>query len=184
MKKKSSKDQIQELEETVESLNAACEGHVETIKEKDALIEEYLNAAKMVQADFENYKKRSIRDTQRQVSFAKEGILLSILEIKDNFERALALADNQEVPKDFLKGVEMIHAQLCKLLSDEQVTPINCVGKEFDPYFHEALFMDDSGAGCIDVVCEEFQKGYIYNDKVIRHSKVKVKKQDSSQEGE
>ncbi len=184
MKKKSSKDQIKELEETVASLNTACEEHMAALAEKDALIEDYLNAAKMVQADFENYKKRSIKDTQRQVSFAKEGILLSVLEIKDNFERALSLAEGQDVPKDFLKGVEMIYAQVSKLLSDENVTLIDCVGKEFDPYFHEALFMDDSTGGCVDVVCEEFQKGYIYNDKVIRHSKVKVRKQDSSQEGE
>ena len=179
MKKKQTDEHTRALEEEIASLSMALEEQAEEMKKKEALIEEYLNAARMVQADFENYKKRSMRDAQRQACLAKESVLSPLLEIRDNFERALSLADSAEVPTDFLKGIDMIYGQLCRLLEAEGVTPIACVGKAFDPYYHEALFMDEGSCGDAEIVCEEYQKGYLYQDKVLRHAKVKVRRGDA-----
>ncbi|MHC1609195.1 MAG: nucleotide exchange factor GrpE [Candidatus Methanofastidiosia archaeon] len=170
MTKKSYKEQIKELKEKLE--------------EKEAVIEDYLNTMQRTQADFENFKKRVERDNKNILAFANEGVLTKLLDIKDNFERALLAEGVDKVPAEYAKGFDMIYKQLQKLLFEEGIEEIECIGKNFDPYYHEALIMDNCSDGDKEIVCEEFQKGYIYKNKVMRHSKVKVKKQKSEEDGE
>ncbi|HOP08999.1 MAG TPA: nucleotide exchange factor GrpE [Candidatus Methanofastidiosa archaeon] len=161
-----------ELEQAVQHISELEEDNVK----KTTTIDDYLNTMKLIQADFENYKKRAERERVKTISYAKEDLIVKLLELKDNFERAFSVSDKDSASENVYKGFEMIYEQLCKVLSDEDVSEIECVNKIFDPYYHEALMMEDGGEGDIDVVCKEFQKGYKLKDKVIRHSKVSVRK--------
>jgi len=181
-RKKSDEDAVPE--EQCEQSSEELSKLMNQLEEKDSIIKDYLDTMQLLQADFENYKKRVERERASTALCAKESILVKLLEISDNFERALSLLPAEKERTDFEKGVEMIYGQLLRLYEEEGVKVIDCVNKEFDPYLHEALFMDGDSKGTIDVVCEEFQKGYKLNEKVIRHSKVKVKKSESIDEGE
>lgn len=128
-----------------------------------------------LQADFENMRKRFERERQDYVKFANEGIIAELLNILDDLERAVSLAESkhEDLPA-FLKGVEMILAHLYETLKAHGVSPIKALGEKFDPHFHEALMQVEDKEKPEHTVAEELQKGYILNDRVIRTAKVKV----------
>ncbi len=126
---------------------------------------------KKVQADFENYKKRVEKEQKDFIESASKELVKKILPILDSFELAL----NNKDDKELHKGVELIYAQLISTLENEGLTPINALNKEFDPYLHEAL-MQEKSKKPENTVTEELQKGYLFKEKVIRSTKVKVAK--------
>ena len=130
-----------------------------------------------LQADFENTRKRIEREKQEFVKFANEGIILELLNILDDLERSVSLAEAQKQdPQAFLKGVEMILAHLYDMLKEYGVKPLEAKGKIFDPHCHEALMQVEDQDLPEHTVIEELQKGYFLNDRVIRTAKVKVSK--------
>jgi molecular chaperone GrpE len=133
-----------------------------------------------MQADFENMRKRLEREKQDFLKFANEGIIVEFLNVLDDLERTVGLAQehHQDLPA-FLKGVEMILAHLYEMLKDYGVKPIEAEGKIFDPHFHEALMQIENKELPEHTIVEELQKGYLLNDRVIRTSKVKVSKKIS-----
>jgi molecular chaperone GrpE len=137
-----------------------------------------------LQAEFENTRKRLERDRQDFVKFANERIILELLNILDDLERTveLAQAKHQDL-SSFLKGVEMILAHLYELLKEYGVKPIEGKGKIFDPNFHEALMQAEDKDLPEHTILEELQKGYLLNDRVIRTSKVKVSKKQEVKNG-
>ena len=145
------------------------------LEEENTQIEEYQNMIKYLQADFKNYAKRVSREKEDLMRSANAPLILKILGIYENLERALN--DGAEGSKDaLLKGVEMTYGQLKESLAEEGVTEIKAVGEKFDPSKHEAL-MNAQKDGCEEgTILEEFQKGYMLKDKVIRYSKVTVAK--------
>lgn len=130
-----------------------------------------------LQADFDNVRKRMEKEKQDFVKFANEGIILELLNILDDLERTveLAQAQHQDI-SSFLKGVEMILAHLYEMLKDYGVKPIEAEGKIFDPHLHEALMQVENKELAEHTIIEELQKGYMLNDRVIRTAKVKVSK--------
>ena len=130
-----------------------------------------------IQADFENTRKRLEREKLDFIKFANESLILELLNILDDLERVVNLAEskNQDLPA-FLKGVEMILAHLYEMLKEHGVKPIEAQGKIFDPNFHEALMQADNSDLPEHTIVEELQKGYLLNDRVIRTAKVKVSK--------
>jgi len=130
-----------------------------------------------LQADLENTRKRLEREKQDFVKFANEGIILELLNILDDLERAVSLAESkhEDLPV-FLKGVEMILAHLYEMLKEYGVKPIEAEGKIFDPHCHEAMLQAENKELPEHTIMEELQKGYMLNDRVIRTSKVKVSK--------
>jgi molecular chaperone GrpE len=103
-----------------------------------------------------------------------KSMIEKILPVIDNFERGLATLDEKGLEEPFAAGIEKTYKQLVKTLEDAGVTPIEAVGNEFNPELHNAVMhVDDEGFG-ENTVCEEFQKGYMYKDAVVRHSMVKV----------
>jgi molecular chaperone GrpE len=128
-----------------------------------------LDTLKRVQADYENYKKRVDRDKESFTKYATTHLITSLLPLLDNFERALANTSNQ---KEFVKGIELIYAQLHTILKQEGVTLIDA-STTFNPHEHEALLQEvsDKPQGTI---LEELQKGYKLHDHIIRHTKVKI----------
>ena len=130
-----------------------------------------------LQADFENSRKRLEREKQDFLRFANEGMILELLNILDDLERAVELAEakHEDFPA-FLKGVEMILAHLYDMLKEHGVKAIEAKDKAFDPNFHEALTQVENNDVAEHTIVEEMQKGYVLNDKVIRTAKVKVSK--------
>ena len=104
---------------------------------------------------------------------ANKNLIFKLLPILDNFNLALKSADTNTNPEDFLQGVELIYSQFFSLLENNNVKPMVTEKKEFDPYFHEALMKVNSDLP-ENVVIEELQKGFMINDKVLRHAKVKI----------
>lgn len=133
-----------------------------------------------LQADFENSRKRLEREKQEFLRFANEGIIAGLLNVVDDLERSLQLA--QEKHEDFsafLKGIGMILAHLYDLLKKYGLSPIEAKGKVFDPDYHEALLKIETDDFPENTVVEELQKGYLLNDRVIRTAKVKVSKNEA-----
>lgn len=140
---------------------------------KDEQIEELTDRVKRQMAEFENFRRRSEKEKSQMYEIGARSIIEKILPVVDNFERGLSgIEEGNDDP--FAAGMQMIYKQLITSLSEAGVTPIEAVGKEFDPNFHNAVMhVEDEELG-ENVVAEEFQKGYMYKDTVIRHSMVKV----------
>jgi len=147
------------------------------LKEEAAKAEDYQDKMLRLQADFENTRKRIEKEKQDFIKFANEGILSELLNILDDLERTVELAQShhQDLPA-FLKGVEMILAHLYEMLKEYGIKPIEAQGKLFDPHFHEALMQIENKELPEHTIVEELQKGYLLNDRVIRTAKVKVSK--------
>jgi len=154
-------------EEEIVVPNSLIEGYEEKLKEKE---DRFLRLA----AEFDNYKKRTAREFGELVKTANARLLRSLVEITDNFERAVQTDDNGEAGESYKKGVELIYNQMVDLLKKENVTPIEAVGQPFDPNVHEAMMQQPSEEYDEGVIIAEIQKGYRLQDKVLRHARVIV----------
>ena len=128
------------------------------------------------QAELINYKRRKDDEVSRMLKYSQEDIILEILPIIDNFERAIKLDDNnlEDELSKFLNGFKMIYTNLIEVLNKYEVKEIEALGKEFDPTYHQAVLTDKDESKASGTVLEVLQKGYMYKDKVIRVSMVKV----------
>lgn len=125
-------------------------------------------------AEFENFRKRTTKEKEQMFSLGEKNVIEKILPVVDNFERGLASIPEDEKGGAIASGMEMIYKQLLKVLEDLGVKPIEAVGKEFDPNFHNAVMQVESEEYESGVVAQEFIKGYMYHDTVVRHSMVGV----------
>lgn len=141
---------------------------------RDEKIEELTDRLKRSMAEFDNFRKRTEKEKASMYEIGARDVIEKILPIVDNFERGLAAIpeDSKETP--FAEGMEKIYRQFMKTLEEMGVTPIEAVGKEFDPNFHNAVMhIEDENLG-ENIVAQELQKGYMYRDSVVRHSMVQV----------
>lgn len=147
------------------------------LKEDADKAKEYQDKLLRLQADFENTRKRLDKEKQDFVKFANEGIIAELLNILDDLERTVELAQekHEDLPA-FLKGVGMILSHLYDMLKEYGVRPIEAEGKLFDPHYHEALMQVENKDLPEHTIVEELQKGYFLGDRVIRTAKVKVSK--------
>jgi molecular chaperone GrpE len=126
-------------------------------------------------AEFDNARKRMEREKAEFVKYAHEGLIVEFLSILDDLERSVEAAKAQhEDYTAFLKGIELVMAHVYEMLRKSHVKPIEAVGKMFDPHCHEALMQVESEDAKEGAVLEEFQKGYLLGERVIRTAKVKV----------
>ncbi len=139
-----------------------------------ALIAEANDKYARLFAEFDNFRKRSEKEKSAMFGMGARDVIEKILPVVDSFERGLATVaqENQEDP--FVVGMDKVYKQLMQTLTDMGVTPIEAVGKEFNPDFHNAVMHVDDGSVGENIVVEEFQKGYMYKDTVVRFSMVKV----------
>lgn len=140
------------------------------IKELEDKNNELTDTLQHLQAEFENYKKRVLKDNEHLMKFASARLIEKLLPIIDSLELALKNSTSKE---HFVKGVELIYSQLFSTLESEGLRPIKALGEKFDPYKHEVLLKEPSDNE-EDIIVEELQKGYMLNDRMLRHSKVKV----------
>jgi molecular chaperone GrpE len=154
------------------------------LREDAEKVKELSDKVLRLQADFENTRKRIEREKQDFVKFANEGIILELLNVLDDLERSVSLAEtHKEDLTAFLKGVEMILAHLYEMLKEYGLKPIEAEGKIFDPHYHEALLQVENKELPEHTVVEELQKGYLLNERVIRTAKVKVSKKQEVSNG-
>lgn len=147
------------------------------ISELEKSVEEHKNNYIRKHADFENFRKRMIKEKSDAIKHANEALISDLIEVVDNFDRALLSTNESTDFTSFKEGIEMIEKQFKGMLSSNWgLTRIESVGKEFDPQIHEAMFMADSDEVEVPTVSEEFQSGYMLHDKVLRAPKVKVQK--------
>lgn len=144
------------------------------LKEANSKCEEYFNALQRIAAEFDNYRKRTQREKEALEKEVTCDVIASFIPVMDNLERALKSVETDCDVKTIREGIEMIKRQFGEILKKYEVQEIKSVGEKFDPNLHEAVMhVQDESYGENEIV-EEFQKGYIMKDRVIRHSVVKV----------
>ncbi|MFN3694078.1 MAG: nucleotide exchange factor GrpE [Ignavibacterium sp.] len=159
---------VEELQKRIEELE----------KESNEWKEKFLRKA----AEFENYKRRTENDQLNLLNYAAESFIKKILPIVDDFERSLEHINDSNDYEKLKEGVQLIYNKLIKVLEEQGVKKIEAVGKPFDVHYHEALMQKSDNSVPPHTVLEELEKGYVYKDKVIRHSKVVVSSEAQTEE--
>ena len=141
---------------------------------KDEQIEELTDKVKRQMAEFDNFRKRTEKEKSQMYDMGAKTLVEKILPVIDTFERGLAAVPEDNKEDAFVVGMDKVYRQMLTVLEEAGVKPIEAVGAEFDPNFHNAVMhVEDETLGD-NVVAEELQKGYMYRDTVVRHSMVKV----------
>ncbi len=166
-------EQISQLEDRIKELE----------EENSELKSQYLRK----QADFENFRKRMQREKSDAIRFANTELLLDLVTIIDDFERAIKSSEDSKDFESFHSGIKLIEKQFVGMLERKYgLSRMESEGREFDPERHEAINMEESPDYEVQTVVEDYQRGYMLHDRVLRHSKVKVavpaKSEDSAEE--
>lgn len=141
---------------------------------RDEQIEELTDQVKRQMAEFDNFRKRTEKEKSMMFDMGAKTIIEKILPVVDNFERGLAAVPEEQKDDPFVDGMDKIYKQMLTELENIGVKPIESVGTEFDPEFHNAVMQVESEEFESGVVAQELQKGYTYKDSVVRHSMVAV----------
>ncbi|WP_251026682.1 MULTISPECIES: nucleotide exchange factor GrpE [unclassified Bacillus (in: firmicutes)] len=139
-----------------------------------AKLEESDNRYLRLQADFDNFRRRTRLDLEASQKYRAQKLITDLLPAIDNFERAMKVEADNEQTKTLLQGMDMVYRSLLDALKIEGVEPIESVGKEFDPHQHQAVMQGEDENYGSNIVTDEFQKGYMLKDRVIRPAMVKV----------
>ncbi len=172
-------------EETIEAEEAVSE---ETTEEKpkkegffkkkkdkkDEQIEELNDRVKRQMAEFDNFRKRSEKEKSMMFDMGAKNVIEKILPVVDNFERGFTTVEEADKDDAFVQGMQQVYKQLMKELEAIGVTPIEAIGQEFNPDFHNAVMQVESEEYESGIIAQEFMKGYMYKDTVVRHSMVGV----------
>ncbi len=141
---------------------------------QDEKIEELTDRVKRQMAEFDNFRKRTEKEKTQMFEVGAKSVIEKILPVVDNFERGLAAVPEEQKEDAFVQGMEKIYKQLMTELESLEVKPIEAVGTEFDPEFHNAVMQVENEELESGMVAQELQKGYMYRDTVVRHSMVAV----------
>lgn len=160
-------DQAAESSEAGQAAGAELEKHKQLAEEN---YQRYLRA----QADFDNYRRRTMKEKEEFAKYASQKLIEQMLPVVDNFERALATSKDSKDYDALAKGIDMIFRQLDQVLAAEGLKPMESVGTPFNPEFHQAIMQVESEEHEEGIVVEEVQKGYMLKDKVLRPAMVKV----------
>ena len=166
-RKTGKRDSVKSLRETVEVLETQVAEQAEELEKKSDKNVRLL-------AEFDNYKRRTQEERNKLFKYAGEELAKAILPILDDLHRTLE-SDGKGKARTILEGIELIVAKLDKTLEDQGIVPFDSAGQDFNAELHEALMSEESDKG-ENVILREFEKGYMYNDKILRHAKVVVSK--------
>jgi molecular chaperone GrpE len=181
MEKKEKEMTRDEFEQRQAELTISVSEYQE-LSESARKYQEYFDKLLRLQAEFENFKKRTVREKQEFLKYANEDLIYELIAILDNFERAFESANKMNDYKSLHQGVEMILKQIHKLLEKKGVKKIECLGKVFDPVHQEAMAHIETDEYPENTVVEELQKGYLLEDRLIRPAMVKVAKKPVKKE--
>ena len=175
-------DHEQEPKETKKNKILLTAEEFKALEDKAKKCDEYFDRLLRLQADFDNYKKRLEKERIEFIKFANEEIIAEILQILDDFERAVEAGKIKHDFEVLYKGIEMIYNDFKEFLKQKGLKEIEAEGKLFNPNEHEAMMQEETDKHPEDYIVEEFQKGYTFNGRVIRPSKVKVAKKPKTKE--
>ncbi|WP_337866355.1 nucleotide exchange factor GrpE [Ignavibacterium sp.] len=179
-------NQSEKEEENSDMTESNKENNTEELKKRIEELEKEVNEWKdkflRKAAEFENYKRRTENDQLNLLTYAAESFIKKILPIVDDFERSLEHINDSNDHEKLKEGLQLIYNKLVKVLDEHGVKKIDAIGKPFDVEYHEALMQKADNSVPPHTVLEELEKGYIYKDKVIRHSKVVVSTEDQAAE--
>ena len=142
------------------------------LKEKTKIVNDYLSKLQYLQAEFENFRKRVDKEKNDYVKYANKNLIMKLLGSVDDLERIM----NNIKDKEITDGLKMVYKNFLHVLENEGLKKIDATGKNFDPYKHEAFLQVVDSSKPENTVLEEFQKGYMLNENVIRPAKVKISK--------
>jgi len=142
------------------------------LKEKTKIADDYLSKLQWLQAEFENFRKRVDKEKNDYVKYANKNLIMKLLGSVDDIERIM----NNIKDKEITDGINMVYKNFLHVLENEGLKKIDATGKNFDPYKHEAFLQVVDSSKPENTVLEEFQKGYMLNENVIRPAKVKISK--------
>ena len=172
--KKSAKTKSKTNRDSVKSLRVKIEVLKSELVEQSAELERKSDKNVRLLAEFDNYKRRTQEERTKLFKYAGEELAKAILPILDDLHRTLE-SDGKGKARSILEGIELIVAKLDKTLEEQGIVPFDSVGQDFDADLHEALMSEKSDKGD-NVILKEFEKGYKYDDKILRHAKVVVSK--------
>ena len=141
---------------------------------RDEQIEELNDRVKRQMAEFENFRKRTEKEKSMMFDMGAKTVIEKILPVVDNFERGFTTVEESDKDDAFVQGMQQVYKQLMTELEAIGVTPIEAVGKEFNPDFHNAVMQVESDEYESGIIAQEFMKGYMYKESVVRHSMVGV----------
>ena len=166
----------------------ANEKELQALQERAAVLEEekaeLFEKLQRVSADYANFQKRAPKQLADSIGYEKEKIIKTLLPALDNFERTLESAPAAENVDVLVKGIQIIYDQMLDVLKSHDVQEIKALGEQFDPMLHEAMLRKSDANEEDNVILEEYQKGYLLNDRVLRPSKVIVNKIETDEEAE
>ena len=177
-------DVQEEAQDDIDSLDDLTKEDILELKKKAVERDTYLDQLLRTKAEFMNYQKRMVKESESTSQFAVQSLILDFLPELDNFDRALKLADSSKDIVKFVEGIKLIEEQLFKVLGKYGVEPIETVGKPFDPNLHEAVMEEENNEMPHHTIIDEFQRGFLLKERVIRPSKVKVSKKTIEEEVE
>ena len=160
-------------EEGIERVQEEVDRLLDLLQQERKKSDDYLNNLKFLQADFENYRKRTDREVREIEEFSTAGLIKKLIPVLDDLDLGVASAESTPQTKEFLEGIAMVRKRLLAALESEGLRELNSTGMPFDPELHEAV-EKVQGEGSNDVVVEEIRKGYVFRDRVLRPSMVKV----------
>ncbi|MCR5791760.1 MAG: nucleotide exchange factor GrpE [Lachnospiraceae bacterium] len=174
-----SKETVEETKKETKETKTSDKADKKTAKKKkkdskDEQIAELNDKLIRSMAEFDNFRKRSEKEKTQMFEIGAKDIVERILPVVDNFERGLMAVSEEDKNNSFVQGIEQIYKQLMTALESAGVKPIEAVGKEFNPDYHNAVMHTEDDSMGENIVAEELQKGYMYKDSVVRHSMVKV----------
>ena len=164
------KEDLKDLKTKLQKNKESLVGKEQEIIEKNQKIDDYYSQLQRLQADFENYKKRSEKNMGEYIRYANENLILKIIDIYEDLERAIKTDESH----DLKNGVEMIYNKLKDILQKEGLQEIESEGEKFDPFKHEALMVENHDDYDEGTIIEQLGKGYTLDSKVIKYCKVKV----------
>lgn len=181
--KEEAKETLEEISEeakemTPDEILTEYISNLELLQAKEEKETQLTQNFQRLQADFENFRKRTIKEKEELRSIAAKNIIEDMLPVLDNLHRALDAGGQKGDLEQFIEGVQMIYAQFWGVLEKHGLEYIDCVGSEFDPEIHQAVMQQEISDGEDNKILDEIQKGYLLNGKLIRPSMVCVSKRD------
>jgi len=170
------RERLKNVQKELSRLQREIKETKEELASTDKEAAEYLDCLRRLKAEFENYKKRSLKEKEKIVKFASEDLIKQFFPLLDDLERALESAKESKNFTAFLEGIKIILMQFKQVLKNQGVEEIKTQGEEFNPYFHEAVMQVESNKHPDNLVVEEIRKGYKLKDKILRPAMVKVNK--------
>jgi molecular chaperone GrpE len=176
-------DENKEEKKAFKDLEDELKSSKEKIEQLEKELHDYNDKLLRRAAEFENYKRRTENDQLNLLKYSAETFIVKLLPVVDDFERSLQHLDTAKDIESLKQGIQLIYDKFMKILNDQGVAKIDAVGKSFDVQYHEAMLQRKEKGVAPHTVLDEIEKGYIYKDRVIRHSKVIVS-EDTNEETE